>query len=272
MNINITTYKSAIVAMLCVVASCDLIDYHPYDVRISGETDVNATNIERIEQQCQGKESVKVAVIGDSHRWYDELRYFVKAVNRRGDIDFVIHDGDLSEYGYTQEFTWARDYLSDLNVPYVALIGNHDCLGTGRDAFRAVYGATNFAFIAGRVKFVCLNTNALEYDYSEPIPDFDFITAQATDRMGEFDCTVGVMHARPGDDVFNNNVDDVFHYYMTQLPGLICCINGHGHSLKHDDLMGDGIIYHQSTSLDDRIYLLFTFNNDGTYSYEEVAF
>lgn len=108
--------------MLCVVASCDLIDYHPYDVRISGETDVNATNIERIEQQCQGKESVKVAVIGDSHRWYDELRYFVKTVNRRGDIDFVIHDGDLSEYGYTQEFTWARDYLSDLNVPYVAFV------------------------------------------------------------------------------------------------------------------------------------------------------
>ena len=31
-----------------------MIDYHPYDVRISGETDVNAHNIEQIEADCKG--------------------------------------------------------------------------------------------------------------------------------------------------------------------------------------------------------------------------
>lgn len=254
------------------LTSCELIDYHPYDVRITGPTDVNATNIARIEAACRGKQQVRVAVIGDSHRWYDELKLFVKAVNARGGIDFVIHDGDLSEYGYTQEFLWTRDYLDELSVPYVALIGNHDCLGTGRNTYRAVFGDADFAFVAGRVKFVCLNTNALEYDYSDPIPDFNFIASQITSQAGEFDCTVGVMHARPGDDVFNNNVATVFHEYMLRLPQLACCINGHGHSMRHDDLMGDGVIYHQTGSLNDRIYMLFTFNNDGTYSYEEVAF
>lgn len=255
-----------------VLTSCDLIDYHPYDVHITSDTDVNAKNIARIEAGCLNKQQVRVAVIGDSHRWYDELKLFVKAINRRDDIDFVIHDGDLSEYGYTQEFLWTRDCLNGLKIPYVALIGNHDCLGTGRDAYRAVFGDTDFSFIAGRIKFVCLNTNALEYDYSDPIPDFKFIESQFTDRADEFDSSVGVMHARPGDDVFNNNVEIVFHRYMTQLPQLMCCINGHGHSTRHDDLMGDGIIYHQTASLDDRLYLLFTFNDDGTYSYEEVAF
>ena len=29
--------------------SCELIDYHKYDVRISGESDINATNIMRID-------------------------------------------------------------------------------------------------------------------------------------------------------------------------------------------------------------------------------
>lgn len=259
-------------AMTAYCISCDLIDYHPYDVHITGETGINATNIARIEANCLDKQQIRVAVIGDSHRWYDELKLFVKAINNRDDIDFVIHDGDLCEYGYTQEFLWTRDDLGKLKVPYVALLGNHDCLGTGRDAFGAVFGDTNFSFIAGRVKFVCLNTNALEYDYSDPIPDFKFIEAQATERADQFDCTVGVMHARPGDDVFNNNVESVFHYYMTRLPNYVCSINGHGHSLRHDDLMGDGIIYHQSPCLEDRIYLLFTFNNDGIYSYEEVAF
>lgn len=33
-------------SFLCLlIAGCDMIDYHPYDVHISGETDVNAHNI-----------------------------------------------------------------------------------------------------------------------------------------------------------------------------------------------------------------------------------
>lgn len=29
------------------MGGCDMIDYHPYDVRISGQTDINNRNIER---------------------------------------------------------------------------------------------------------------------------------------------------------------------------------------------------------------------------------
>ena len=87
--------------------------------------------------------------------------------------------------------------MNKLKVPYVGLIGNHDCLGTGEDAFRQIFGDTNFSFIAGGVKFVCLNTNAMEYDYSEPIPDFDYIERQLTERADEFNKTVFCMHARP---------------------------------------------------------------------------
>ena len=42
--------KNLYTLLVCLLlAGCDLIDYHPYDVRISGETDVNAHNIEQIE-------------------------------------------------------------------------------------------------------------------------------------------------------------------------------------------------------------------------------
>ena len=48
--------KSVYVFLSCFLLSgCGMIDYHPYDVRISGETEVNAHNIERIEANCQGK-------------------------------------------------------------------------------------------------------------------------------------------------------------------------------------------------------------------------
>lgn len=203
--------------LLCLwLAGCELIDYHPYDVRISGETDINATNMAQIESACLDKDTLRFITTGDSQRWYDETVDFVDHVNQRTDIDFVIHGGDLSDFGMTDEFLWQRDILNGLTVPYVALIGNHDCLGTGEDTYQAVFGDPNFSFVAGRVKFVCLNTNALEYDYSTPVPDFDFIANEQTDRADEFDRTVVCMHVRPYADEFNNNVAEVFEKYRNQ--------------------------------------------------------
>ena len=134
-----------------------------------------------------------------------------------------------------------------------------------------VFGPTNFVFIAGNVKFVCLNTNALEFDYSEPIPDFNFIEKQWTERQDEFEKTVVAMHGRPGSDVFNNNVSKVFQRYITQYPGLQFCINAHDHRSTADDLFEDGIIYYGSDCMKHRSYLLFTITPDN-YTYEVVYF
>ena len=42
-------HKPLLLSLLCLLmGSCDMIDYHPYDVRINGETDVNAHNIAEI--------------------------------------------------------------------------------------------------------------------------------------------------------------------------------------------------------------------------------
>ena len=132
-----------------------MIDYHPYDVRISGETEVNAHNMERIEANCQGKTTIRFVTMGDSQRWYDETEDFVKAINQRNDIDFVIHGGDMSDFGLTKEFLWQRDIMNGLHVPYVALIGNHDCLGTERKLIKAVFGTYKLLFHRRRCE-VCL--------------------------------------------------------------------------------------------------------------------
>ena len=104
--------KNVYVFLSCFLLSgCGMIDYHPYDVRISGETEVNAHNIERIEANCQGKTTIRFVTMGDSQRWYDETEDFVKEINKRNDIDFVIHGGDMSDFGLTKEFLWQRDIL-----------------------------------------------------------------------------------------------------------------------------------------------------------------
>lgn len=266
--------KKIIIYSLCSVllfSSCELIDYHPYDVRITGETGINAKNIAKIEANCKEKTTIRFVSMGDSQRWYDETEDFVKHVNKRNDIDFVIHGGDISDFGVTDEFLWQRDIMNKLNVPYVALIGNHDVLGTGEEVYIKVFGATDFAFIAGNVKFICLNTNAIEYDYSNPIPNFDFIENELTNRKDEFQKTVFSMHVRPFAEEFNNNVARVFDWYTREFPGLQFCTVAHDHKLSADDLFDNGIMYYGSDCMAHRNYLVFTITPTG-YEYEVVYF
>lgn len=118
-------------ALALVLTGCDgMFDYHPYDVRIEGETGINPRHIAQIEADCAGKDTLHVAVISDSHGWYTETKAAVAAINARPEVDFTIHCGDLTDCGTTKEFLWQRDVLAGFTKPYVALIGNHDFLGT----------------------------------------------------------------------------------------------------------------------------------------------
>ena len=258
---------------LCLTAAltgCDLIEYHPYDSRVDGERLHNAAAIKRIERETAGRETVRFAVISDTQRWYDETGAIVDAINARPDVDFVIHCGDQTDFGLTREWEWMARELKRLRPPYVCLIGNHDCLGTGGDVFRALYGDPNFSFDVGTTHFVCLNTNAFEYDYSTAIPDFDFLRTDRETLPASTRRTVVAMHAAPHTDQFNNNVAEVFQLVLHRYPGLAFCLCGHTHHTQHQDLFGDGIVYHTCGAAHGRTYLLFTLTEDG-YTYEEVA-
>lgn len=250
---------------------CNMFDYHPYDGRIKGETGINAKNIALIENKCKGKDTFRFVMMGDTQRWYDETEDFVKAVNKRDDIDFVIHGGDLADFGLTKEFMWMRDIMNGLRIPYVVIIGNHDCLANGEEIFVKIFGQVNYSFMAGNVKFICLNTNALEYDYSRPVPDFDFIEKQYEEKTEGHEKTIFAMHVRPYSEQFNNNVARVFQRSIKEFPNLQFCLNAHDHTLNVTDLFDDGVLYYGSASINKRTYLLFTINPDG-YEYEVVAF
>ena len=254
------------------LAACDLIDIHPYDTRISGPHDRNRHHIAQIEERCRGKQEVKFVLISDTQRWYDETRDAVKSINLRPDVDFVVHCGDISDFGLTNEFELQRDILEKLHVPYVVLIGNHDCLGTGADTYRWIFGDPNFSFNAGNTHFLCLNSNAFEYDYSTAIPDFAYIRADRESLPAEVARTVVAMHAQPTSEQFNNNVSDLFEWEIRKYPGLSFCLCGHGHKTQVNDLFGDGVLYYECGAAKKREYLLFTLKADGTYSHEVVNY
>lgn len=94
----------ALTGMTMLTNGCDMIEYHPYDLNIKGDTDINERNIQSIEASLNGKEEISFILISDTQRWYDETEDAVNAINERNDVDFVIHCGDLSDFGMKMEF------------------------------------------------------------------------------------------------------------------------------------------------------------------------
>lgn len=262
---------SLLILLLCV-GSCDLIDIHPYDAHIDGEKQINQRSVQRIERSCEGRDALTFAVISDTQRWYDETAAAVKHINARGDVDFVIHLGDLTDFGITKEFDWMRRELERFAVPYVCLLGNHDCLGTGASVFHQLYGKPDFSFTAGDTHFVCLNTNAFEYDYSVSIPDFAYLRADLESLPPGVRRTVVAMHAAPGTDQFNNNVSEIFQEKIALYPGLQFALCGHGHANAELYPTPGGIPYYECACAKKRTYLLFTLNRDGSYEREVIHY
>ena len=248
-----------------------MIEYHPYDLNIDGPTHLNETNIELIEKATKGKKEIKFMVISDTQRWYDETEKAVDFINTLKDIDFVIHTGDISDFGMKLEFVKQRDILRHLKVPFVTVIGNHDCLGTGPDVFHIIFGENNFSFDAGEVHFVCVNTNGLEFDRTEEVPNFTFIGSDLKSISPDIKKTVAAMHAGPHSDQFNGGVVTVFHEAMKLFPNYLFGIYGHGHHTQVDEFFKDGIFYYECACAKEREILRFTINEEG-YKYETLKF
>ncbi|PTN05949.1 calcineurin-like phosphoesterase family protein [Mangrovibacterium marinum] len=251
--------------VLLFLASCELFEYHPYDTQNFDKTEVNAANIAKIELQDNQSDTLRFVLIGDSQRYYDETEDFVDNINQRNDIDFVIHAGDITDFGLSKEYEWMYDILDKLQVPFVTLIGNHDVIGHGKEVYLTVFGDYNFSFVSHRTRFICLNTNALEFDYSTPVPDFDYMLGFMTDSA-DIDQTIVVMHAPPYSDQFNNNSALMFNHILGEYKNLRFCLHGHNHQLEVNDFFDNGILYYGCEDISKRSYMVFTVTPEN-YSY-----
>ncbi len=126
--------KKMLLSCTLLLLSCeDVFQTHPYDVDFKGETRINVRQTAEIERRFADSDTLRVAFISDTHLWHSDARDEVADINRRENIDFVIHCGDLTDTGTTKEYEWSRDILGGLRYPFVALVGNHDFLGTSND-------------------------------------------------------------------------------------------------------------------------------------------
>jgi len=108
------------------------------------------------------KEGFTFAHITDTHIGSEnadvDLQRTVDDINRNPDIEFVIHSGDVTEFGSDEELYLAKQILDKLNKPYYIVPGNHDSKWSesGCNTFVKVFGSECFSVEKNGFLFVGL--------------------------------------------------------------------------------------------------------------------
>lgn len=249
---------------LFLLMSCNVFEDHSRLLNIPGQKDLNAQNIARIETTCLHKDTIRFALVSDTHDWYNDCTDYVAAINQRSDLDFVIHLGDLTDYGLPAEHIRTRDILLGLRVPFVVIIGNHDMMGNGRRSYNSIYGPDNFSFIAGNTKFLCMKTFVVDLELTTKAPDFSWLHNELQDSSA-YVRTVAAMHIKPGDPQFDKTKKEAFQDSLKRFPGLCFALHGHNHAVQTENLFNDGILYYGEASIEQRHYFVFTLHPTGYY-------
>lgn len=251
--------------------SCEgLFQFNPNQVILDDdEKNLNAKSIEKI-RSLPITDTVRFIVMGDSQRWYDESSDFVKSANKQRNISFVIHTGDISDFGLSQEFKWVHEIMLGLNYPYITVIGNHDTVANGLLTYKKMYGALDYSFEFGDNKFILINTNSREYNFDGHVPNLSWLQSELKDNTTHKNAIV-IGHVPPFDADFDPKMEEQYAQILASDPNIKFSLYGHQHTFKDEEHYEDGVRYVVTTSMGARGYLLVTTWENG-YRVERVEF
>ena len=265
-------HVTGLLAMAVICFSCkQVFEYSPNEVRLpAGYRNLNAAAIARI-QALPAKDTVSFILIGDSQRFYKELDDFVAHLNKTSGISFVTLAGDITDFGLQKEAIWVHDRLKRLQVPYVAVIGNHDMLANGRLLYREMYGPEDFSFNWAGIRFMGINTNSNEVGYSGQIPNLPWLEQQLTGAGENISHRVVISHMPPFDEGFDRKLEQGFARLLARQPGVRLSLHGHQHVSSRRQPYADGVEYITTASMNKRSYFLVNLFKGG-YHVEERSF
>jgi predicted phosphodiesterase len=269
-----TTFNIILMAGILFLASCeDMFDYSTYVIDFEGENkDVNKTNIDRLNGK-DNNDTIRIAFTGDSHRFFDELNDFVNAVNEVNHyetIDFVIHVGDIADFGLPQQYLWGNSFLLDLDCPYIVVLGNHNMVGNGGLAYSEMFGEYNFSFINGDVKFIFVNTNSREFSFNGNVPDVNWLDSQLQPG-DDFNNAVVVFHVPPMDGDFDPALEESFHTTIAKYNNVLFAVHGHLHDYEIYAPYSDSTLYLDVYGVEHRKYNVVSIS-DGKIKIEANEF
>ncbi|MBB6612584.1 metallophosphoesterase [Pontibacter sp. Tf4] len=263
-KITLTTLVLSVMAL----QACDKFEYSPYEVRLNdNEKELNLKNIERIKaQNIPADATITFALISDTQGFYKETEATVNHLNKRNDVQFVLHNGDITDFGVLKEYRLINDRLSKLKFPLVTVIGNHDATNNGKQVYREMYGPYDFSFVAGHAKFIFLNTNNWEFDGAAP--NLAWLETELQDRANYKQVFV-LSHIPPHDDSFG--ADKLMRYReLMDKYNVSMSIHGHGHNFETYQYKEGGTKYMNVGDTQDKEYIVMRANGNSV-TFERVS-
>jgi len=259
-----------LILLLQITACDDIFEYSPYVINFNGdETNLTQKNIDRL-LSTEVPDTIIIALTGDSHRFYDESERMVNKINKEYDINFLIHNGDFSDYGIPQQYQWSNEIYSALNAPYFVVIGNHDLVSNGEESYKEMFGSLNFSFIYGSYKFIFINTNSREFEFNGNVPDINWLKQEIKPSQ-EFEKTVLVFHTPPFDEDFDSELEDEFMNELRSANNVLFTTHGHLHSFNFKEPYNDGIKFINTSSVEyNEFVLVKIFNHE--FIFDVISF
>ncbi len=217
---------------LLLLWGCEnMIEYSPYQT--GNESDEDKMNLKAISdilhQSNDTFQSFRIALIGDSHTYYDDFEDQIAALNANDSIDFVVHNGDVTLSGIYREFLWFRDIAKNLKHPMITLIGNHDFLSNGDIQYQSMFGPLNFTMDYNNCRFVFFDDIIWERNVQDP----DFAWLENACVIGdEVEHIFVFAHIPPWSDPFSIGNRYLF-YQILEDQNVSLSVHGHNHTFFH---------------------------------------
>ncbi|RTQ48628.1 metallophosphoesterase [Hymenobacter gummosus] len=260
-----------------LIAGCDLLEFSPNETRAPKEyRDLTRKNLEALQARPNptGGDTVRFVFIGDSQRFYEEAEAFVQSVNRQRNIAFVAISGDISDFGLIRELRWVHDRLKHLDVPYLTVVGNHDLVANGREAYQRVYGPLNYSFEYGSTRFVFVDTNGREYGFNGRVPDVPWLQQTLAAPAPGIRRQVVMSHVPPHDEDFDKQLETSYVQTLSgpNTPPVAFELNGHKHDFGIGQPYENGLTFINSYSFEKRQYVVLTVWGEKEFKLDTVQY
>jgi Icc-related predicted phosphoesterase len=204
---------------------------------------------------------IRVAAVGDIHLGTDNVDAFAESVRAaEHDADVLLLAGDLSRCGERAEAELVCRAVSDLDLPVVAVLGNHDHHAGDADGFRARLETGGITVLEGEATIVDLDgcrvgvagakgfgggfAGACASDFGEAemkafVGHTREVSAQLRDALGSMDADVRIalLHYSPSEDTLRGERLEIFPFLGSYLlaeaiaeGGADLALHGHAHA------------------------------------------
>lgn len=251
-------------------SACNSIEYSPNQAFDNDSpVGLNNTNLARL-AGMPADDTIRFVLTGDSQRQYSNAEDLVKVINKIPGVDFVLLDGDISDFGLLQEMEWVNQIFAKLKMPYIGVIGNHDLVANGEEVFRRMFGDLNFSFVYSGVKFICHNTNSREADFNKTVPDLPWLRKQFEAEAG-VSAYIPVAHVPPNHEDFDDGLSEEYINIINGSPNTLAALYAHTHKNAVFYPRQDSIPYIISNAIEHRMFVLVEIVN-GRLSFRNVEY